>query len=113
VFDLAGDQPLPANWARAPSGAVLLCDGVFLHRRELEGCWDVTVFVAADLETAVARAVARDAARMPSGEAATERYRLRYLPAQRRYLAEARPHEQAHIVLDNTDPTRLVVISGA
>jgi uridine kinase len=106
VFDLARDEPLPEERLTAPSDAVLLCDGIFLHRPELEACWDATIFVAADLDTAVARALARD------GGAARERYRVRYAPGQRRYLAEARPQERADIVVDNTDPARPVLVRG-
>jgi uridine kinase len=113
VFDLVRDEPAPEEWLAAPPDAVLLCDGIFLHRPELDGCWDVTIFVAADLDAAVARAVARDAGSMPSVDAARERYRVRYAPAQRRYLAEARPQERADIVVDNTDPAHPVVVSGA
>lgn len=87
-----------------PDDAVLLCDGVFLHREELRDVWDVTVLVAAEIEVAVERAVRRDASWMPSLEATLERYRLRYTPAQKRYLEEQRPHEHADFVIENTDP---------
>jgi uridine kinase len=100
VFELERDAPVAAEWRVAPPDAVLLCDGVFLHRPELDGCWDLTVFVAVELAVAVERAIARD------GEAMRGRYRSRYVPAQRRYLAEERPEERADVVLDNTDPAR-------
>jgi uridine kinase len=106
VFDLARDEPLPVEWHVASPDAVLLCDGVFLHRPELEGCWDLTVFVAVDLGIAVERAIARD------GEAMRERYARRYVPAQRRYLAEVRPEERADVVVDNTDPARPRLVRG-
>jgi uridine kinase len=100
VFELERDAPVAAEWRVAPPDAVLLCDGVFLHRPELDGCWDLTVFVAVELAVAVERAIARD------GEAMRGRYRSRYVPAQRGYLAEERPEERADVVLDNTDPAR-------
>jgi uridine kinase len=33
-----------------------------------------------------------------------QRYRVRYLPAQRLYERRCRPAEQASVVLDNRDP---------
>jgi uridine kinase len=41
---------------------------------------------------------------MPSLEATRERYRVRYTPAQRRYLEELAPRERADFVVENTDP---------
>ena len=87
-----------------PPDVVLLCDGVFLHRDEVRGGWDITVFVAAEIEVAAERGIRRDAAWMPSIEETRERYRVRYTPAQRRYLEERRPQELARFVFENTDP---------
>jgi uridine kinase len=36
-------------------------------------------------------------------EAARERYRRRYIPAEKLYLRRMRPHERADVVVDNTD----------
>ncbi len=33
-----------------------------------------------------------------------QRFWTRYAPGQKLYLAEARPHERAHLVVDNNDP---------
>ena len=82
---------------------------MFLHREDLLDAWDLTVFVAASIDVAVERGVRRDAGRMQSVEATRERYRLRYTPAQRWYLEEQRPHERAHFVLENTDPSSPVL----
>lgn len=104
LWDHVNDAPAPEEWLTVPDDIVLLCDGVFLHREGLLGAWDRTVFVAVEIDVAVERGVRRDAAWMPSVEATRERYRVRYTPAQRRYLEQRRPHEQAHFVLENTDP---------
>jgi uridine kinase len=108
-WDHATDTPVQDEWSTVPDDVVLLCDGVFLHREDLVDAWDLTVFVAASIDVAVERGVQRDAARMPSAEATRERYRLRYTPAQRRYLEEQRPYDQAHFVLENTDPSSPVL----
>ena len=103
LWDHAADAPAPVEWLAVSDDIVLLCDGVFLHRDELLGAWDTTVFVAAEIEVAAERGIQRDAARMASIEAMRERYRVRYTPAQKRYLEERRPHERAQFVLDNTN----------
>jgi uridine kinase len=109
TWDHVNDAPAPEKWHTVPDDAVLLCDGVFLHREGLLEAWDVTVFVAAEIEVAAERGTRRDAARMSSVEATRERYRLRYTPAQRRYVEQRRPHERAHFLLENTDPAAPVL----
>ena len=90
-----------------PREVVLVADGVFLQRPELADLWDATVWVEAELEVAARRGAERDVSRGwadAPGER-HERYRLRFLPAQRRYIEEQRPRERATFVLRNTDPT--------
>jgi uridine kinase len=82
---------------------VVVADGVFLQRPELADLWDVTVWVEVDLEVAARRGAERDRPWFDSLEEVQERYRIRYLPAQRRYIEEQRPRERATFVLRNTD----------
>jgi uridine kinase len=86
----------------APAHVVLLCDGVFMQRPELVDLWDATIFVAADLDVAARRGADRNLAWTDSLDSTHERYRVRYIPAQRRYIDEQRPHERADFVVDNT-----------
>jgi uridine kinase len=94
-----------------PRELVVVVDGVFLQRPELVDLWDATVWVEVDLDVAAQRALERDFVRIDSLDAEHERYRLRYLPAQRRYIDEQRPSERATFVLRNTglDEPELVV----
>jgi uridine kinase len=84
-----------------PPELVVVVDGVFLQRPGLADLWDAVVWVDADLEVAAERARERDSIRADSLERELENYRLRYLPAQRRYIEEQRPHERATFVLRN------------
>ena len=61
------------------------------------------MWVEADLDASAERALERDLVRVDSVDAELERYRLRYLPAQRRYIEEQRPRECATFVFRNTD----------
>jgi uridine kinase len=86
--------PVRAERAR---GAVVIVEGLFLHRGELWGEWDLSVFLDVPFEVSVARLAARDGSdpdpRHPSMR--------RYVEGQRIYLRTCRPHDRASIVLPN------------
>jgi len=88
-----------------PRDLVVVADGVFLHRPELAELWDATLWVEADIDVAAKRGAERNRVWFDSLDETYERYRLRYTPAQRRYIEEQRPHERASFVLRNTDLT--------
>ena len=106
VFDYRVDSPVTAPARTAPADAILLFDGVFLQRPELDGCWDVAVWVDAPLKITVERAVARDAARGGDSEATRKKYSDRYVPGQQMYMSRCRPRERADIVFHNADVRR-------
>ena len=88
-----------------PRDIVVVVDGVFLQRGELADLWDATVWVEADLEVAAQRGAERNRVWFDSLDETYERYRIRYKPAQRRYIEEQRPHERATFVVRNTNLT--------
>jgi uridine kinase len=100
--DLATDEVLDEPLVLAPGGAVLVVDGLFLHRSELEGLWDFTVFLDAPFEVTAARMAVRDGTH-PDPEHPSV---ARYVQAQRRYFAERAPWERADVVVDNADVER-------
>lgn len=106
AFDHQADQAVQAPQLVAPRRAVLIFDGVFLLRPELNGSWDFRIFVAVDFEITLARAVERDRSLLGGPAAAELRYRRRNLPAQPIYLQAVRPLEFADAVIDNSDPSR-------
>jgi uridine kinase len=80
---------------------VLVVDGIFLHRDELAGLWDYSVWLEVPFAIAVSRAAARGygfASRNPA--AASNR---RYVEGQRLYIASCRPQHRATVVIDNAD----------
>ena len=85
-----------------PPELVVVVDGIFLQRPELVDLWDAAVWVEADLDVAAKRARERDSVWVHSPDEEDKRYRFRYLPAQRQYIEEQRPHERATFVLRNT-----------
>lgn len=103
-FDFRTDTPVDSPWHTAPTDAVLLFDGVFLHRPELLPHWDFAVFVEADFETTIRRAAARDGYLFGTEDATRRTYRQRYIPGQKLYLSACEPARAAHAVLRNNSP---------
>lgn len=104
VFDFRTDSPVAAATRVAASDAVLVFDGVFLLVPELRGFWDFAIFVHADFETTLARALSRDLPLFGSETEIRRRYRVRYIPGERLYLGRHRPQERADVVVLNDDP---------
>jgi uridine kinase len=81
----------------AASDAVLIVDGVFAFRPELDDLWDYRIWLEIDPELSVRRGGERD------GATAGSIHRDRYLVAERLYLAEVDPVSRVDVVVDNTD----------
>lgn len=104
TFDYRQDVTLDLPLEVASQRAILLFDGIFLLRPELEAAWDFSIFVAVDFKVSLPRALARDLpkdARPEEIQALRKLYQQRYVPAQRIYLQRIRPWEKASVILDN------------
>ncbi|CAA9223126.1 MAG: Uridine kinase [uncultured Acidimicrobiales bacterium] len=92
-----------------PEDGVLVVDGVFGCRPEINDCWDLRVWVEVAVELSVLRGTRRDADR--EGAAEAERlHRDRYLAAELIYLEEVDPLSFVEVVLDNSDFHRPALI---
>lgn len=100
-FDQQHQASFPTEVRSVPLDAVVIADGAYLLRPELRDLWDFRIFVEIDFDLVLARGAARDAAWMDSAEAAAERYRTYYIPAERLYDAEADPRSHADVIVDN------------
>ncbi len=76
---------------------IVLFEGVFLFRQELAPYIDYKVFLDIPLKLSKERAKTRDP------EAALDKYDVKYLPAQRKYLREYPPRQVADMVIDNSN----------
>lgn len=99
AFDVRRDAVAVSQWVAAPRDAVLIVDGIFLHRPELRGLWHWSLWLDAPFETAYARMALRDGCD-PDPLAESNR---RYHDGQLLYLREARPKAAASALVDNTD----------
>lgn len=91
VFDVDADVVVNAPEEQAGPGAILLLDGIFLHRPELRRYWDFSVFLRVDWARNH-----RLRGRPVSGQA-------RYSEGQALYFKECRPWDQANLIIDNHD----------
>ena len=106
VFDFRTDTPLDEDARIAPGDAVLLFDGIFLFRPELNDLWDLRVLVAVDSEVALARALERDERLFGSEERVRHAYERRYIPGQLLYGRSVGPEELADVVVENSHLAR-------
>jgi uridine kinase len=90
---------------------ILIVDGVFALRPELDRYWDLRIWVDVDRALSVRRGIRRDAAREGLTQAKAL-HRERYGPAETIYVADADPVRRADIVVDNTSFGDLRLVRG-
>ncbi len=98
--DLVSDAAVHPGHEVAPPGAVLVLDGLFLHRDELAGLWDLSIWLDVPFHVAAARLAARDGSH-PDPEHPSI---ARYVEAHRLYFAACDPVNRADVVIDNSAP---------
>jgi uridine kinase len=109
VFDHFSDSPVETAELEAGDGAVLVFDGLFLHRSELRGYWDFSIFLDAPFEVTVPRGAARGAGfGDPDPSSPSNR---RYVEGNMIYFREARPRDHATVVINYTDLSRPSVVT--
>jgi uridine kinase len=86
-----------------PANGVLVVDGVFSYRPEINAYWDLRIWVEIDAELSVRRGIERDRALEGSAEAAEALHRERYLVGELLYIEEVHPRAFVEVIVDNTD----------
>jgi uridine kinase len=99
VHDVALEQPVTVPEHNAEAGAILLLDGIFLHRSELRDFWDMSVWLVVPFAVSIARMARREGSSAdPEAES-----NYRYVEGQRLYQLEAEPEKHATFVINNSD----------
>ena len=98
VFDVDADRFVDAPEEQAAPGSILLFDGIFLHRPELRGYWDLSIFLHVEWM------------RNHRVRHHPEQARPRYSEGQALYLRECRPDERASVLIDNDDLDRPSIV---
>jgi len=101
VFDHRADAAVDALDEHVPADAVVIVEGMFLHRDELADRWDWSVFLDVPFTETARRMAERDGSH-PDPEHPSMR---RYVEGQRIYLDNCRPRIRATVVLDSTSPS--------
>jgi uridine kinase len=89
---------------------VVIADGIFLHRDELAGLWDYSIWLEVPFEISIPRGAARGYGfGSPDPEAPSNR---RYVEGQRLYAARCDPRSRATVAVDNSDLASPVLVRG-
>jgi uridine kinase len=86
-----------------PANGVLIVDGVFSYRPEINDYWDLRIWLEIDAELSVGRGIERDREMEGSVEAAEALHRDRYLVGELLYIEEVDPRSFVEVIVDNTD----------
>jgi uridine kinase len=92
--------------SNALPGSVVIVDGVFLHRQELIGAWNFSVFLDVSAEICRERMLIRDGIEMKLDATA------RYYGAHLLYFADCSPKEKATVLIENSSPQNPIVIKA-
>ncbi|HTA40809.1 MAG TPA: hypothetical protein VK789_00100 [Bryobacteraceae bacterium] len=101
--DVRTDMPDIAPPASVGADTVLLFEGLFLFRRELDTYWDFRVLLDIDAATSLRRAIERDSGIIGPAEVVQRKYELRYEPAWQMYVDAEHPESKADVIIDNRD----------
>ena len=99
VFNHLTDTEVEAPIETAAHDAILIFDGIFVHRPKLSSYWDFSIFLDTRFDVSIPR-TARRGGGSPEVEAEENR---RYVKGQRLYLRECAPKSLATIIVDNND----------
>ncbi len=92
-FDEVRDQPVfQPKWMSAGPDAILIVDGVFLHRPELAGMWNFSIW----LDT--------------QAEESDDPERARNIASDEAYLAKVNASEKATVIIDHRNPEKPIRI---
>lgn len=103
LYDFVTNRQTLSAFKQAQPDSILIFDGVLLFCDLLGDLFDFRILVEAEEDRLLRRALVRDCERLGGVDRVRSKYSTRYLPGQRRYFDLYRPHQQAHLVVDNND----------
>lgn len=106
AYDLGSETEVHAPWRIAPDDAVVIIDGMFIHRDELchdrkHKVWDISVWLEVPFETSFERMAERDHKHPANPE---DPDNTRYYQGQLLYLQACDPATRADLVVDYVEP---------
>lgn len=103
IFDYTIDQSVDSPVESANENAILLFDGIFLQRQELDPYWDIRIYLEVEPEVSLDRAIKRDIQYYKTFSIIEQKYRQRYFPAHQIYFERCHPKQRADVLIDNND----------
>jgi phosphoglycolate phosphatase-like HAD superfamily hydrolase/uridine kinase len=100
AFDIEKDECGEECYYHIDGDTVVVLEGLFLERPEVRRFLDFSIWLDISLEECLKRAEKRDIPRF--GEDFMKKYHTKYIPAQKRFMAERHPKENADLVVDNS-----------
>lgn len=98
AFDYRTDTPCPGGPCLGAEQAVVIVEGMFLHRDKLAQRWDMSIFLKVPFTVTARRMADRDGTHPdPEHPSLT-----RYVEGQRMYLSRCNPTARATYALDNS-----------
>jgi phosphoglycolate phosphatase len=101
LLDLDSDNFTNNKSYRIDPETIVIVEGVLLYRPPLDAHFDYRSFLDVTFAEVLRRAEARDVPLY--GPEFLDRYRTKYIPIQKRYLAEHTPLKKCDLVVDNND----------
>lgn len=108
--NLITDMPVHNTPLVASPTMVLIVDGTFLLKKEIEYLFDYKIFVDTDFEIARNRGVERETEAFGSYEEAEKMFINRYHAACKMYIDEHNPKECANVIFQNSNFDDPVVV---
>ena len=108
VFDYRTDSEVTTPFEMAGEHAILIFDGIFLHRAELLSFWDLSVFLDAPFKVTIPRVAVREGT---SSDLSAPENR-RYVEGQQLYLQTCEPMIAATIVINNENLSSPEVVTA-
>lgn len=105
-FDYKRSEHVEREAVAVSDKAIVLFEGVMLFRPELNKHWDYRIYVHADEEVILSRALVRDLEQHGCPKKLEQKYQQRYLAGQAYYEEQIKPRALADVVIDNNDPQR-------
>lgn len=98
-YDPRVDRTVLSSPKPSPPDALIIVEGMFLHRDGLAQMWDLSVFLDVPFAETVRRMAERDGTSPDLSDSSLNRY----IAGQQIYFAHAKPWDRATVVVDNTD----------
>jgi len=112
IYDYKTESYLDQQITPISKNTIILFDGIFMHRDEVDHYWDLSIFLDISFTTVRQRAIKRDKEYFGSDEKVLEKYNKRYIPGEELYLGLCNPQARADFVIDNNDWENPVLIKG-